>query len=437
MAISWILDEGAGSLPGLRIGIVPNQARRTRQPTVAAFIGFGTDSRPAAERRARGPAAERGISCRRYADFSRAVRPDAHSFLGAAVRGFFANGGQECAVFPLDSHAAEPAGPAAAGDLRLVELRRLLERGGWLEDRVDVALVCMPDAVSADLFTPECRTEAQALQVRHCETAGDRFAIVDTPGPASMQEAHADHPLPAVPDTLRSSFAAMYYPWVIPDRMRDGRSDVPATTVQWRRGAPAAYRDRRTTAVPPCGHVAGLYARADRRHGQHRSPANMTVFGARELTRDATLAEMSSLAERRVNCIAHVPAMGLRVTDARTLSFHERNPFVSTKRVLLDLRRWLEHGFADLVFETNSPTLRRTVRDRLELHCTRLWESGALVGRSPGEAFTVKCDAETNPPTASDTGLLVAEVGIAISVPAEFVEVRVVRDAYGFTVTGQ
>jgi hypothetical protein len=48
----------------------------------------------------------------------------------------------------------------------------------------------------------------------------------------------------------------------------------------------------------------------------------------------------------------------------------------------------------------------------------------------------VKCDSETNPPEVRDVGSVVAHVGLAPSIPAEFIVIRVVHDAAGFTVSG-
>jgi hypothetical protein len=56
---------------------------------------------------------------------------------------------------------------------------------------------------------------------------------------------------------------------------------------------------------------------------------------------------------------------------------------------------------------------------------TNVWRSGALFGRTPEEAFYVKCDAETNPPDIREIGQVVTEIGIAIVRPAEFVIFRI------------
>jgi phage tail sheath protein FI len=57
--------------------------------------------------------------------------------------------------------------------------------------------------------------------------------------------------------------------------------------------------------------------------------------------------------------------------------------------------------------------------------------SGALFGATPGEAFFVKCDAETNPPEVIEAGQVVCEVGICPTKPAEFVIFRLSQFAAG------
>ena len=43
----------------------------------------------------------------------------------------------------------------------------------------------------------------------------------------------------------------------------------------------------------------------------------------------------------------------------------------------------------------------RIIRELTALPATALHERGALRGRTPDEAFFVKCDGETNPPGSS------------------------------------
>ncbi len=65
--------------------------------------------------------------------------------------------------------------------------------------------------------------------------------------------------------------------------------------------------------------------------------------------------------------------------------------------------------------------------------------AACATARSPGPTrrrrSLCKCDSETNPPDEIDVGVVVAHVGLAPSVPAEFIVVRVAHDPSGVTVS--
>ena len=48
-----------------------------------------------------------------------------------------------------------------------------------------------------------------------------------------------------------------------------------------------------------------------------------------------------------------------------------------------------------------------------------------MFGRTPDEAFYVKCDDETNPSEVIESGSVVTEIGISPVKPAEFVIFRI------------
>ena len=62
-----------------------------------------------------------------------------------------------------------------------------------------------------------------------------------------------------------------------------------------------------------------------------------------------------------------------------------------------------------------------------------LWRRGALDGATAGEAYFVRCDETTNTPPDVDEGRLIGVFGVRPPAPAEFVVVRVVRDATAIT----
>jgi uncharacterized protein len=337
-------------------------------------------------------------------------------FLGYAVRGFFANGGESCVVLPL--RESEPA-------RRFTALAQLFRQGGRLEDIADIDLVCVPDIVMEDAALPRKLVfdgahvfELQRQVLEHCQRMGDRFAILDTlpildgkygtQAELSLERALEEHWRELIPTD-----GALYFPWI--------------------RVAPLAGSDPQF--VPPCGHVAGIYARTDAQIGVHKAPANAIVEGAVDLEVQLTDADQSGLNEAGVNCIRSFPGRGIRVWGARTLSGLPDWRYVNVRRLFLTLIRWIEHNTYDLVFEPNGPPLWDRVRDRLGAYCYELLQHGALKGRSPTEAFFVKCDEETNPLEVRMAGQLICDVGLAPIVPAEFVVVRITQSAAGTTAT--
>jgi len=329
-------------------------------------------------------------------------------FLEYAVRGFFANGGASCVVFSL--REPEPT-------RRFSALAQLFRQGGRLEDIADIDLVCVPDIVMEGSRDRVFELQRQVLE--HCQRMGDRFALLDTLPMVngahgtrtelslSIQQA-IEHWQELVP-----TGGALYFPWI--------------------RVAPLPGSDRFT--VPPCGHVAGIYARTDAQIGVHKAPANAIVEGALDLETQLTNENQSRLNEAGVNCIRSFPGRGIRVWGARTLSGLPNWRYVNVRRLFLTLVRWIEHNTYDLVFEPNGPPLWDRVRDRLGSYCYTLFQRGALKGRGPAEAFFVKCDAETNPLEVREAGQLICEVGLAPIMPAEFVVVRITQSAAGTTAT--
>jgi hypothetical protein len=316
----------------------------------------------------------------RWEQFQASIAVDDDGYLGPAVRGFFLNGGRRCMVLPVPT--ADP-----------MQLAGPFRGGGPLEDLTDIDLVCVPDAAGAPAV--------QAAVLEHCEAMGNRFAILDSPRPVRTETT-----LP------RSRFGALYRPWI------------------------GVARDGEAGFMPPCGHVAGLYARTDARYGVHRAPANDVLEGVLELDWHMDERQHAALNDSGVNCIVGARGRGIRVMGARALSRESAWDYVPVTRLFIALARWLETSLDDLIFEAHTPELWQRVERRIRGRCLELMNAGALAAADPASAFRVKCDAETNPAAVRDAGRLVAEVGLAPSVPAEFVVVRVTHDASGITFTG-
>lgn len=354
--------------------------RQRLQTGVCAIIGAapealaGPSAGAAVATAAGAPVPLRRLDAFRAA-FPRASEEPGH--LAPAVQGFFANGGELCYVVPV--------APAAAGwlDAALAAIAPL--------DELD--LVCAPAIMAA---APAERPRLQRALVEHCEADGRRFAILDALPGRTPAEVVGDRA------AFDSRAGALYYPWI---RVAGGR------------------------AVPPSGHIAGVYARNDREAGFFRAPANYELAGAYDLAPRFPAADQSLLHTGGVNALRAVPGRGIRVWGARTLAGPRNTEWaqVGVRRLFLTVGRWLEGAMAGLAFQPNSLATWVRVRRELGDYLWELWRQGGLAGDTPEAAFYVKCDAELNPEPVRRAGLLVVEIGLAPLAPAEFIVARIVQ----------
>ncbi len=333
--------------------------------------------------------------------------PPADGYLAPAVEGFFSNGGELCFVVRLDE-SLEPVAALRRGLAAIADL-----------DAVD--LICIPDACRmrppgevASLPIKAERVQALQLEViAHCEQVGTRVAILDSlPSAGESAPAHAQNvAVLSQRAALTSSDATLYHPWLLVH------------------GA-----DETTRRVPPCGHVAGVYARTDRATGVHKAPANEPLRDALDLDRELTGDLQGDLNRVGINCLRVFPGRGIRVWGARTLSLDAAWTYVNVRRLVLTLAREVAVLGEAYTFEPQGEPLWRRVRREVSALLIAMHRRGALRGAAPEDAFFVRCDAETN--AGAEQGRLVIEIGLAAAAPNEFIVVHVVNEAGGVSVTG-
>jgi uncharacterized protein len=309
---------------------------------------------------------------------------EGHRKLAHAVYGFFNNGGSRCYVVRIKP-TSEPLGFDPA------DLDAALKA---LEAIDEIALVAAPGMIDDSV---------RSKLVEHCSKTGDRFAIIDGP--------ETGDPANQAVITQPTDLAASYFPWIKvfdpATKLKDSKSDG-------------------LFDLPPSGHIAGVYARVDTQRGVFKSPANEPVLGALGVSQPLSRADQDILNPVGVNCIRVINNI-IMVWGARTLGGEVNGDlkYISTRRTLLFLRESIEEGIQWAVFEPNTPALWQRITRNVTAFLTEVWRSGALFGASAQEAFFVKCDAETNPRESRENGQVVAEVGVAIVRPAEFVIFRI------------
>jgi hypothetical protein len=276
----------------------------------------------------------------------------------------------------------------------------------------DVQLVCAPD-----------RTD-QAVQqavVAHCETMGDRFAILHT-GQGQPPNASMGSPLMLQRAWCQSArgYAALYYPWI---QISDPNSVTGAGTI----------------LVPPSGHIAGLYARSDAA-GVQNSPANLGIAGAvgLEVNVDNVTQGLLNVAGINVSRIFPGQAVPL-VWGARTTAPSEQATwlYISVRRTFIFVESSLKLGLQPYVFQPNGTGLRKRLNRTIDDFLNRVWRSGGLFGAKAADAYYIQIDDENNPATSQALGQVNITIGMAPVYPAEFVIVTIGLWDGGSSVTEQ
>jgi len=316
-----------------------------------------------------------------------------NQYLAHAVYGFFNNGGTRCWV----TRIAAPVTDFAKN------VDTALQQFESIDEIAVVAAPMPPDTTAAAL------NALQASLVAHCQKMADRVAILD-----SGRDIKADNLVVTANDSgiwrpaaNPKGYAAFYFPWIaVADPLGDAGARV---------------------AVPPSGHLAGIYARSDAERGAHKAPANEVIVGALGVRYPVSKILQSSLNPVGVNCIRAFDGT-IKVYGARTLASDPQGDpewtYVNVRRLVNFLRESIDQGTQWVVFEPNAPELWSKIRRNVRAFLTTVWASGALLGVTPEQAFYVRCDETTNPPEIRDLGQVVIEVGVAIVKPAEFVVFR-------------
>lgn len=253
-------------------------------------------------------------------------------------------------------------------------------------------------------FSLEDAWQVQQAIVEHCERMKDRIALLDPPNFNAAQRAEIE----SWRRRFDSSYAALYYPWIV--------------VVD-----PAPRGSNIVRAIPPSGHVLGIYARSDRNTGVHKAPANEELEWAQDLTIEVSPEDQATLNPIGINALRPFAGRGLRVYGARTVSSDPALRFVNVRRLLIMIERALSKSLQWAVFEPNDAHLRDKLAIAIAGFLDQLWRQGALAGATAEESYYVLCNDTNNPPADQADGRLLCEVGVSPAIPAEFVVLRIGR----------
>jgi hypothetical protein len=253
------------------------------------------------------------------------------------------------------------------------------------------------------IFPDSAILAVQAAMIAQCEMLGDRVALLDPPWDIASDSSVGVTPVQAWRDNFDSAFGGLYFPWL---------------------AAPDPLRLAPTRALPPSGHVAGLFAGSDIAIGVHKAPANADLCWVQDVTVPVDPPTHGVLNTLGINVIRSDMGRPIRVMGARTVSSDPTFRFINVRRLLCMIRAALQRSTRWAVFEPNTPHTRSTITAAISRFLNQLWTQGALVGPSAAAAFQVVCDETNNTPTTQAMGQLITHIALAPSTPFEFVLLR-------------
>lgn len=260
-------------------------------------------------------------------------------------------------------------------------------------DPYDVQLVSCPESTAPDVVT---------AGLTYCENRGDCLFIGATP-PGIDSDAARTYGQQFQGNKI---YGALYYPWIQILDPRGGR-----------------------ITIPPTGHVMGVYARIDQQRGVWKAPAGneARVFGALGTERALSDVNHTDLVKNgSVNAIRFIPGAGIVVDSSRTLSTNTLWLYVNVRLLFNFVKTSLKYGLRWVVQEPNTDELWQKVKvNTVTPFLMNLWRKGAFGPGSAEDVFTVKCDADNNPPSNIQQGIFTLEVYFYPSRPAETVVIVV------------
>ena len=223
------------------------------------------------------------------------------------------------------------------------------------------------------------------------QTRGDAIAVVDV-----EQYGATVSNVTAAASTLNSSYAATYWPWLQTQSSTGKNVWIPASTV-----------------------IPGVYAFTDGAAAPWFAPTGLTRGGIPNVIqaeRKLTRAQRDTLYNKNVNPIATFPGAGISVFGQKTLQKKKSAlDRVNVRRLLINLKKFVNDVSRTLVFEQNTNTTRELFLSQVNPFLE------SVVQRQGLFAFRVVMDESNNTPDVIDRNQLIGQIFIQPAKTVEFI----------------
>lgn len=274
-------------------------------------------------------------------------------------------------------------------------------------------LLSIPDATRAQAGNPAkldptvSPNDIFASAMAYCQKRR-AFLLIDPPPEVNDVDSAADWKSSGL--TVHEKDGAAFFPRV---RLSDPLNDYQPRT------------------FAPSGVIAGLFARIDANRGVWKAPAGTeaTLSGVQSFVYKLSDPENGALNPLGLNCLRNFPIYGNIAWGARTLVGSDEEAsewkYVPVRRTALYIEESLFRGSKWIIFEPNDEPLWAQIRLNIGSFMHGLFRQGAFQGKTPREAYLVKCDKETTTQDDINKGIVNIIVGFAPLKPAEFVIIKI------------
>jgi phage tail sheath protein FI len=181
--------------------------------------------------------------------------------------------------------------------------------------------------------------------------------------------------------------------------------------------------------LPPAAAMAGIYTMVDNSRGVWKAPANVSlnavISPAVNISHDDQEDLNVTTQGKSINAIRTFIGEGTLVWGARTLDGNSLDwRYVSVRRTMIMLEESIRLATKAYVFEPNVANTWVTIKSMIRNFLTGIWKRGGVAGAVPDDAFSVHVGlGETMTSEDILEGILRVTVLVAISRPAEFIEI--------------
>lgn len=359
------------------------------------------------------------------------LRKDQSLYLYNSIRLFYANGGCNAYILPLDTFGGKDSMPVNTSDFTDPEIYDLLKR------EAEPTMVLMPDLIAKGKEA----YPAFVSVLSHCCDMQNRIGIFDLAkqGGSTLTRDLAAEFREAI-GTENLNYGAAYYPWLKTDLVK--REDLDIHDFEFTGGRKNFPGGDKATGLlfdlaakllnelPPSGALAGVYTKVDSTAGVWKAPADIALVNVKAPAVSLSDKEHENLSSapdgKAINTIRDFKEKGVLVCGSGTLDGNSQDwRYMQVHRTMISIKNNVKNMVNSYVFEPNDANTWALAKTAVSDYLNDLWKKGALLGAKSEDAYQVNVGLGSSM-TEQDIqdGSLILSVSVALTHPAEFIDFK-------------